>query len=530
MDGFGDPLKVLVPEELAVALTGPKDKPKNKRSRNGCLSCKKLKIKCNEDKPHCDYCVQTNRECVYPQKPQKQLKEKKPNKVTKKRLVTKKNHSSSSSSTSTSTSSSSSSNKSPTPNSSSSSDSDIVELPSFNAKPLQKLNSMSFQLDVSTFELQLLKFYMDFGSEFFINNVSKRSYTFWENDVPKLWCESDLVKNALYTISSARLLAKYDMGEGDIQLKSVYLDSDKYSDGDELGVHALVRHSARVNLYTESGKYIKKTTELMNSYLGLVSMGKSPDTLDLIGQILLSKKLLTGSKTLYPKENHYDEKPKGLTSLAIYEILNDTAYFFKITNSYIPSLGDSRYSLLLDGDESRVEGCRYEFKYIQHLRSYVYNRFDTLDTTQFTYLNAINSMENGCKRTLVHKFPMALFKIIIDFAKDEDFVELFKNQDHLAMKIVFYVCCINTVFHFTLYQRNGMHQEFIEYYKEYSHRLFNGEFEEDMDRNFYENVSAGWKSKAPYDMRILKNLGRPPNEVLIGESEVMVMGSPGWWR
>ncbi|CAK9440107.1 uncharacterized protein LODBEIA_P42070 [Lodderomyces beijingensis] len=40
-------------------------KPRAKRSRNGCVSCKKLRIKCSEEKPSCEYCLHTGRECVY---------------------------------------------------------------------------------------------------------------------------------------------------------------------------------------------------------------------------------------------------------------------------------------------------------------------------------------------------------------------------------------------------------------------------------------------------------------------------------
>lgn len=37
------------------------------KSRQGCLSCKKLRIKCDEAKPKCEYCQSTNRVCEYPQ-------------------------------------------------------------------------------------------------------------------------------------------------------------------------------------------------------------------------------------------------------------------------------------------------------------------------------------------------------------------------------------------------------------------------------------------------------------------------------
>lgn len=40
-------------------------KPKIKRSRRGCHTCKRMKIKCDEQKPHCLYCVKTNLDCDY---------------------------------------------------------------------------------------------------------------------------------------------------------------------------------------------------------------------------------------------------------------------------------------------------------------------------------------------------------------------------------------------------------------------------------------------------------------------------------
>lgn len=40
-------------------------KPKIKRSRNGCHNCKRLKIKCNEGKPTCSYCIKAGIKCDY---------------------------------------------------------------------------------------------------------------------------------------------------------------------------------------------------------------------------------------------------------------------------------------------------------------------------------------------------------------------------------------------------------------------------------------------------------------------------------
>lgn len=42
-----------------------REKPKIKRSRNGCHNCKRLKIKCDEKKPQCSYCIKTDNKCDY---------------------------------------------------------------------------------------------------------------------------------------------------------------------------------------------------------------------------------------------------------------------------------------------------------------------------------------------------------------------------------------------------------------------------------------------------------------------------------
>lgn len=44
------------------------EKPKIKRSRNGCHNCKRLKIKCDECKPKCSYCIKTDTKCDYTMK------------------------------------------------------------------------------------------------------------------------------------------------------------------------------------------------------------------------------------------------------------------------------------------------------------------------------------------------------------------------------------------------------------------------------------------------------------------------------
>ena len=41
------------------------NRPHRRRSRNGCLTCKRRKVRCNEQKPHCFHCQRLGLECVW---------------------------------------------------------------------------------------------------------------------------------------------------------------------------------------------------------------------------------------------------------------------------------------------------------------------------------------------------------------------------------------------------------------------------------------------------------------------------------
>ena len=43
-------------------------KMKRTRSKTGCLTCRKRKKKCDENKPNCNNCIHLNKECVWPNK------------------------------------------------------------------------------------------------------------------------------------------------------------------------------------------------------------------------------------------------------------------------------------------------------------------------------------------------------------------------------------------------------------------------------------------------------------------------------
>ncbi|KAI0094133.1 hypothetical protein BDY19DRAFT_871168, partial [Irpex rosettiformis] len=43
-----------------------RNRPKFTRNKMGCLTCRKKKVKCDEEKPDCARCRVGSRECVWP--------------------------------------------------------------------------------------------------------------------------------------------------------------------------------------------------------------------------------------------------------------------------------------------------------------------------------------------------------------------------------------------------------------------------------------------------------------------------------
>lgn len=48
-----------------VARRAGYDRPHRRRSRNGCLTCKRRKVRCNEQRPHCFHCQRLRLECEW---------------------------------------------------------------------------------------------------------------------------------------------------------------------------------------------------------------------------------------------------------------------------------------------------------------------------------------------------------------------------------------------------------------------------------------------------------------------------------
>ncbi|CAH2354405.1 hypothetical protein CLIB1423_16S01948 [[Candida] railenensis] len=142
-------------------MNGPAMKPMRKRRRrvlhkNKCVSCRRLKIKCDEATPKCEYCEHTNRECVYPT--EKELEEFALVAAVKTAALT-------------------------------------------STRSGTRLNSTTSQMQISKFELRLLHYF----NQIYLNDQSVENpgmERIWKFEVPILWQQSDLVRHSVFSLTA----------------------------------------------------------------------------------------------------------------------------------------------------------------------------------------------------------------------------------------------------------------------------------------------------------------------------------------
>ncbi|ODQ65497.1 hypothetical protein NADFUDRAFT_52085 [Nadsonia fulvescens var. elongata DSM 6958] len=136
----------------------------SKRSRNGCLSCNSLRIKCDEAKLKCEYCAHTNKECIY-----NTYKEEREDQL----------------------------------------DHYLVHYQFKNYEDTIKddlvlisINSMAEQLNISYLELRLLIFLIKHGCAIFYFNRNQAIDNVWRTHVPQMLNNSQLMRDSILSASA----------------------------------------------------------------------------------------------------------------------------------------------------------------------------------------------------------------------------------------------------------------------------------------------------------------------------------------
>lgn len=435
----------------------PKVKERAKRSRGGCSSCKKLKIKCDEQKPKCEYCTHTGRDCVYP-----------PLKATKTK------------------------NKLKYIDPGAAIANYFTDLGN---TQVREINSYTHQLNISSFELRLLKDFLQFGGTLFSLNKNDEIYRFWSTIMPTFFSATELSRNAILALSGIRLMTQFE----NVAIPNVCIsDLDEslvvYQDPD------LIRGQS---VCARTAKYFEQTLQLMTKYTEDQSNIDNPD---ICGQMMAVNIVIFVYAVMHPVSPvpliSYDK-----SKVDLFEVCNN---FTKVGTHRIKSVKGSVFESI-SFRESQIflsEEDDVEFPIIEYLKDYVDKNVDIFDPNHIIYYQAISNIELGVYRSFKTGYMFPTYTIILSIVKSKEFSELLRIKDYISLKIMFHLSCICSVGNFKLTATSiNVWDSFLLEFRGISFALFGGRFEDEFEQCLFDTVFASFQTEVELPTEYLPILG-----------------------
>ncbi|CAK9440108.1 uncharacterized protein LODBEIA_P42080 [Lodderomyces beijingensis] len=493
-----------------------------KRSRKGCLSCKKLRIKCTEEKPACEYCVHTSRECVYPLSCQVQSApdpEPVAAELTASPISETVDHQSRFSSKGSTISHTSDavhpaddsdrSTASPTSlerktdmQSSLTTDSchlvDTVVVVQPHQSGLDSnqpsevdrlmrnlmLTQASTLLGISRFELRLLKFFDEECAQVFSYGISREIYDAWKYKVPPLFLESSLVRQSIFSFAALGLSTRVDLRSLQKSDNGINhwvwekIAPKKFSN---------LKSSLPVSLYdayADNGKclYVKTT----NYFLQALSKSrqKLSEATSLVERDLaamgsfenpvVAKELVVSSILMF---TFLGTQPHGLIKLISFD--ESESDFISIaagcrdtianySNAVLQS--DSRGFLYFKVEEDQLEISLKECEY-PVIMDLVHHLNDSMGTEisgesshiTSTLQTAIASMARALVACSHFKMPIPVFRFIMILS--DDMKHLLHSKHAYASRILYVYSCLCSIARLQMFEDHNIWRDYILWYQ-----------------------------------------------------------------
>ncbi|KAK6462080.1 hypothetical protein DFJ63DRAFT_141271 [Scheffersomyces coipomensis] len=448
-----------------------------KRSRNGCASCKRLRIKCDEGKPKCEYCTHTDRECVYPTP-----KILPPSSIRKKRPYRR--------------------HIKPYDEVDEDEELDDLSLMMANAMVLEdqppspvdleyhllkeeaSLNQFTTQLSISKFELRLLSFFNNYCINLFSFGHNPEIHDVWSNKVPQLFMSSELVRNSIYSFASVNLFKLCDLENLRIQDE---IDSDvKFEKELSYDSMSFIKKSSveqQTNLYIKTTNYfmntISRKNQLISQFYGPVIMDGDVAKELLVSSILIFAFLGIHPHKLLPLISFRDDESdflsvcKGIreTIISCSPVIRQTSFqgllsYQKTQTRQSPFSKDSTYPVVVyfrkDLDEAYFD--------------------DPTNNEYNGIIDALDVLQECIFKVQKFKYHVPLYIWIISLPYSFHDLVYTKNLHALRLLYIFSSLCIMGRFH--MFNASNIWIDYMFWYRRYNIELFDG-WKFEMDENLF---------------------------------------------
>ncbi|KAK6456024.1 uncharacterized protein RJT20DRAFT_41213 [Scheffersomyces xylosifermentans] len=452
--------------------------PPKRRSRGGCFSCKHLRIKCDESKPKCEYCIHTNRICVYPQ--------------SKAKRKGKKSY--------------------PSPGSSSESSVEYIEREVedinvresmlrdrraksgtlFTFNQLAALNRTTSQLSISTFELRLVKFFNEYCVYLFSFGVNEGIHNVWKNYVPSLFLQSRLVRDSIYAFSAINMFPLYDLDlvkhQDDLHGR---MQVEKIKDSTRISYNPNISNGDEDSIYVRTAKYFISSVNKTNTIIGSNIIGPmAPASVsDITAKELVISGILTFSflaihphklvplVDFSPERSDYLSICKGIR--ATLQMCGPTLLKTDFRGLFSYSEGEIFAAPLKESTYPLIMKLKKELEDI-----YQSNEFDSGMTAEYeTFLAVIDIFNRAMHTSTKFNYPVPVYRCILLFPVH--FHAMVYEKNFFALRLVYIFAGLATVMRFQLFDDSNMWLDYMNWYKEYNLENFGNTWKYKLDKDFY---------------------------------------------
>lgn len=324
-------------------------------------------------------------------------------------------------------------------------------------KPLVFCNSS--QLCVSEFELRLLHFFENHCIPSFSRNVAGKINLMWKFEVPMLWHQSKLLRMSIFLYSAMNLWPLCDLSS----LASPSTRNLKVAKQGE-PYHDLIDPCTVPrggNLYIQTVEYFSECLNLTACELNSVINETEALTVFKSAEILISGTMIFSFLGMHPHQL------VPLVAFANEEAVGQTTDLMGICDSlratFLSNIGrimQSPYSGLFRTDECMEPSEPLRYPIIQNLRRHLQQNI--YSNYYHTFEEAIDQLELCVYRAIVLNYPVPLFRWIL---MQDGLIRAVRQQDAFALKILFNFASLCNICRFHLFPGANMWLDYIEWYR-----------------------------------------------------------------
>lgn len=356
------------------------------------------------------------------------------------------------------------------------------------------LNSSTKLLNISTFELRLLNFFNAYCIPLISFGVNMRADRTWRTQVPKLFLQSDLVRQSIFLFSSINLWPLCDFEK----LIDVDTDHAVRRDMERMGNvvnYKLLTESLSLekpeqdpsnNLFLKTSKYFMNTLKHTGNIIDRTTTDVEPE----IDEITASELLVSGILIFSFLGIH----PHRLVPLVSFdhEIETDFLSIVRGVRNAIKvsykALATSDYFGILPLINSSIESNPITRSLRSQLSEYYDDQVKTSITSDnfATLQNSIASLELHMSKTIFLNYPVPLFAWILLIP--DDLHELIRAKHFFALRMLYVFACLCCVTKFQLYDSKNIWNDYIFWFKDYNFQCFNGTWNSEFDEKLYRVI------------------------------------------